>query len=259
MNNYLFPFNWASYFLRSKGRHGIHSPFVYELYDKVIVSHRIYYDFAPLEFLRQKLLTSTSLINTVDYGASGYRSETKKIKDIARKSSIATRKGRLLFRLVNFFQPETILELGTSLGLSTLYLAKGNVSGKIITIEGSPETAAFALKNFKLLKADNIEQVTGDFNSVLPGVLKRIKKIDFVFFDGNHKKEATLDYFHQCLSLAGDNSVFVFDDIRWSKGMLEAWKELVNDKKVTLSIDLFTMGLVFFYSGMEKQHFILRF
>jgi len=253
------PVHYLQYLLKAKGLHGTHSAFVYELYEKVIGSEVQYYDFAPIEHLRQTLLQSTESIEVVDFGAGAGGSTKRKVSDIARRSSIHERQGQLLFRLVNFLQPKTMLEIGTSLGVSTLYQAKACPTANFITMEGSPETAKIAARNFGLLKAPNIKQVIGNFDETLPKALQSISSLDYVFFDGNHRKEPTLNYFHQCLPLANDGAVFIFDDIRWSEGMYEAWQEIIKEPDATVTIDLFSFGLVFFRKGQVKQHFTVKF
>jgi hypothetical protein len=253
------PAHYVNYLFKAKGLHGTHSAFVYELYEKVIGNTTTYYDFAPIEHLRKILLRSAETIEVVDFGAGAGGSTKRKVSDIAKRSSIPRKQGQLLFRLVNFLQPKTMLEMGTSLGISTLYQAKACPTANFITMEGSPQTAAIATRNFGLLKAINIKQVTGNFDETLPAVLKSIPSLDYVFFDGNHRKEPTLNYFHQCLPLASDSAVFIFDDIRWSQGMYEAWQEIIKEPIATVTIDLFSFGLVFFRKGQVKQHFIMKF
>ncbi len=245
--------------LKAKNLHGTHSAFVYEFYRKVIEGDLQFYDFDPIEHLRSRLLHTADVIEVVDFGAGAEGSKLRKVKDIALKSSVPPKQGRMLFRLVNFMQPKVMLEMGTSLGISTLYQAKACPHSVFITMEGSPQTASIASQNFKLLKADNIKQVTGNFDETLPQVLKTVSSLDYVFFDGNHRKEPTLNYFKQCLPLASDGCVFVFDDIRWSEGMYEAWSEITKEPSVTVTIDLFSFGLLFFRKGQAKQHFTLKF
>lgn len=249
--------------MRAKTLHGTHSAFVYEMYQKVVQGDVEYYDFAPIEHLRSILKQSDETIDVMDYGAGGKHFDKlsvthRKVSDIARRSAIPSLQGRVLFRLANFMQPKTILEIGTSLGISTLYLAKACPNANFITLEGSPETAKFASKNFQLLKANNIKQVVGNFDETLPQVLKSVSSLDFVFFDGNHKKEPTLNYFKQCLPFAGENSVFIFDDIRWSVGMYQAWQEIIKEPTATVSIDMFSFGILIFRKGQVKQHFTLK-
>ena len=168
--------------------------------------------------------------------------------------------GQFLFRLAYHFKPNTILELGTSLGITTSYLAFANQNSKVITIEGCTNISSEAKNCFQSLGLNNIETVVGNFDSVLSSRLKtQDSRFDFVFFDGNHKKKPTLNYFNQCLSHATNDSVFIFDDIHWSDEMEEAWEEIKSHPKVIVTIDLFFLGLVFFRKEQAKENFVLRF
>jgi predicted O-methyltransferase YrrM len=160
---------------------------------------------------------------------------------------------------VNRFSPEHTLELGTSLGITTLYLSLPKQQNQIITLEGCPETAALALANFRRLKRTNIELLSGEFSDTLPLALKKLPRLDLVYFDGNHRKEPTLNYFETCLPQATEDSIFIFDDIHWDPGMESAWEEIKKHHRVSLTIDLFELGLVFFRRGMVKQDFVLKY
>lgn len=260
MNILSFLFNYLKYLLLSKTAHGIHSPFVFELYNEVINKKSRYYAFDKIEQLRQNLLISQKEIEVKDLGTG--KSGKKAIREIAERSAKNSKYGELLFRIGNYFKPDSILELGTSLGIGTSYLASANLNAKTLTIEGCPNTAKEARKNFESLGLKNIEIIVGDFNSVLPAVLSGTghrASGTLVFFDGNHRKEPTLNYFTQCLELANNDSVFVFDDIHWSNEMEEAWKEIKQHPQVSVTIDLFFLGLVFFRKEQVKEHFIIRY
>lgn len=261
MKNLLIAYHYIIYRLKSTNEHGVHSPFVFELLTNVVYNTSDYYVYRKIEALREELLLSNQLIQTEDLGAGSQfqKNNFKKIKDIAKNAAKSEKYAQLLFRLVNHFQPSCVLELGTSLGISTAYLASANSKIKIISIEGCPETAKVASQNFKKLELENIEQVVGNFNNVLSAIVSKQDKIDFVLFDGNHRKKATLDYFHTCLEKMNENSVFVFDDINWSDEMREAWKEIKDHRQVTVTIDLFFLGIVFFRKEQVKQHFMIKF
>lgn len=261
MRKIQFIFNYLFYRFTSQTKHDIHSPFVFDLLTNVIEDTTPFYAYAEIEALRKELLRSKELIPVTDYGAgsSFNNSHHRRIKDIVRHVSKMPKYGQLLFRIVNHLHPQTLLELGTSLGISTLYQAKPSSQSKLITIEGCPETARLAARNFRKLSAENIELMVGNFDKVLPKALQELKKTDYVFFDGNHRKEATIRYFEQCLPFIHNNTLFVFDDIHWSKEMEEAWKYIQNSPHVTITIDLFFLGLVFFRKEQGKQHFVIRF
>lgn len=247
-------------FARHKGGHGIHSPFVFELLTEIIEDQSLYYAYFDIAELRYELLTSRQTIQVRDAGAgSQVLKSSRKVKNIIKHSSIRLKHGELLFRLVNHFQPRYILELGTSVGISALYLAAPSSRAQVHTIEACPETAKIARQNFQIMGFDHIELHTGLFDQVLPRLTKELPQIDFVFFDGNHQKQPTLNYFEQCLPLATHQSVFVFDDIHWSDGMEAAWKQIISHPKVTVSIDLFSLGIVFFRPELQQQNFVIRY
>jgi len=245
----------------SKG-HGIHSPFVFDLVDKVFIDDRNFYVFPLIEAAREELLYNNSTINVTDFGAGSRVNQnlTRTISSIAKSSLKSPKFGQLLFRLVNYFGSSTILELGTSLGITTSYLAAANHNGLVITMEGAPEIAKQAQHHFQHIGLHNIEQVVGNFDTTLANVIQKNKSLDFVFIDGNHRFEPTLRYFNMLKPNLHEYSVLVFDDIHWSKEMELAWAAIKNDESVTLTIDLFFIGLVFFRKEQkEKQHFIVQF
>jgi predicted O-methyltransferase YrrM len=220
-----------------------------------------YYVYENIEKLRAGLLQSEKEINILDFGAGSTinKSNQRKVKDIAKNSAKIPKFGQLLFRLVNKFQPQVMIELGTSLGISTIYQAAANQNSKFITLEGCPETAQQAKENFEKLDVKNVEQVIGNFDTTLPKTLQGLNKLDYVFFDGNHRKDATLQYFYRCLPLINNDTLFVFDDIHWSDEMEIAWMQIKQHPDVILTVDLFFVGLVFFRKEQPKQHFTIRF
>jgi predicted O-methyltransferase YrrM len=252
---------YIHFFLHSKDEHGVHSPFVFNLYTSVIKPADPYYIFAEIEACRSALLTSKEEIVTEDMGAGSkvHNSAKRKIKDIARYSLKDTKTAQLLFRLVNYFNPRQIVDLGTSLGITTLYLAAPNPNSTVYTFEGCKETLAVARRNFNQFGYTHIRPVAGNIDHSLPECIKKVSSLDFVFFDANHRLAPTLRYFTLCLTKAHTHSVFVFDDIYWSAEMAEAWRQIKAHPQVTLTIDLFRVGLVFFRKEQPKQHFKLRF
>ena len=258
MKKISFLLRYIHYRLKATNQHGIHSPFIFSLYNNVINQKGNYYAFERIEYLRKKLLILKREIDVTDLGTG--KSGKRSIGEITSKAAKSKKYGELLFRLVNHFKPDTIVEMGTSLGISTSYLASVSPTITVVTIEGCPHTAKEAGNNFKSLQLKNIEQVVGDFKITLPAVLSQIKKDSrtLFFFDGNHQKEPTLNYFHQCLEIANENSIFIFDDIHWSKEMEDAWEGIKKQPAVTITIDLFFLGLVFFRKEQAKENFTLK-
>lgn len=253
---------YLTFWWKSGNAHSIHSPFVFQLYTQVIAIEKEYYCFEILENLRQSLLADDTLLEINDLGA-GSKNLTfaqRTISQIAKNSISNPKTARLLFRLVDYFQPKTILELGTCLGLTTLYLSEAAPKeAKIYTFEGAETLAVQAKKLFKkeITKqtTHNIELIIGNLDATLAKKVSELGQIDFVFFDANHQKKPTLHYFEICLSKAHENTVFVFDDIYWSAEMQDAWQAIQQHPQVTLTIDLFHVG--WYFSGKSNPNSIL--
>jgi predicted O-methyltransferase YrrM len=247
--------------LKSKTRHGLHSPFVYNLTDKVIYDFKAREVYDMIEELRQELLKDERSITITDLGAGSLvnNNRQKKIKQLAKNALKPAKLAQLIHRFAEEFKPRNIIELGTCLGLTTSYLATAVPGARVITVEGCPNTAGVAKENIAKLQLSNTEVLTGNFDDVLPDIIKKEKELDFVFIDGNHRKEATLDYLGLCLPAVNESSVLIFDDIYWSKGMEEAWEQIKAHPQVTVTIDLFWIGLVFFRKGQAKEHFKIKF
>ena len=247
--------------LTAKTRHGIHSPFVYNLVDKVIYDFKPRTDYKQIEQLRKSLLSDEREITITDLGAGSHINNNKKklVRQLAKNALKPKKLAQLIYRISNDNKPKNIIELGTCLGLTTAYLAKAMPEANIISIEGCPQTAEIARENLTKLEIDNVRLLTGNFDTVFPGIINETDSLDFVFVDGNHRKEATLNYFNWCLSKVNDNTVLIFDDIYWSKGMKEAWEEIKSNPRVSVTIDLFWIGLVYFKTDQEKEHFRIKF
>lgn len=250
------------FFSSHKRGYGIHSPFVYQLIRRVFLDKTDYGAYTYLRQARTDYLHSREIITVRDYGAGhGNRplSRQRTVRDIIRHSATRPRYSRLLFRLVHYFKPQTILETGTSLGTGTLSLALGNSQAQVFTIEGDPASATLAEKLFRHYGLENISIFKGLFSVKLPEILPAVEKTDFIFMDGHHDEEATIHYFDMILPYIHDKSILVLDDIHWSSGMERAWAIIRNHPRVTLTIDIFQMGLVFFDPGLSRQIFIIRF
>ncbi|MFT4154652.1 O-methyltransferase [Parafilimonas sp.] len=257
-------FKYVKYWLTaSNGKgHGIHSPFVFDFINNVLNDKREFDSFRFIENVRAGLRDNDTEINVPDFGA-GSRMQLhnkRKISAIARSSLKPKKFSQLLFRIVHYYKPKNILELGTSLGITTSYLSAANPSAQIITMEGAPEVAATAKNNFKQLHLSNIRVIEGNFDDNLLSVISQLSSVDLAFIDGNHRKAPTLDYFCQLLAAAGRSAIFIFDDIHWSREMEAAWGEIKAHPSVTLTVDLFFIGLVFFRTEQKiKQDFVIRF
>ncbi|HHB79897.1 MAG TPA: class I SAM-dependent methyltransferase, partial [Saprospiraceae bacterium] len=215
-----------------------------------------------LEALRQKMLHVETQMEFVDFGAGSRdlgKNTTRKIKDVARTSLISPLKAKWMFRLLNFLKPTNILEIGTSLGLSALYMQAAALDAQLITLEGNPDSAQVAKRNFSIFPyAKHIEVEVGRFEELLTPALQKLGQVDFIFMDGNHQEIPTLAYFEQIRPFLSEKSVIVLDDIYWSEGMAKAWNTLRNDAQVTVSVDMYYFGILFFRKeNKEKEHHIL--
>ncbi|MCX6271161.1 MAG: class I SAM-dependent methyltransferase [Bacteroidetes bacterium] len=229
--------------LSAGNAHSIHSPFLFQLYTRVI---------------KRKVKDRREFIFNEEKGGVSREGKASP-RQLVKRHSAGIRKGKLLYKLVNHFKPGNLLELGTNLGVSTAFLALGNSRGRLISLEGSGELAGIAGQNLDHCGFSTVEIMEGCFEQILPKVLGLLDHVDFVYFDGDHREMSTFEYFKLCSQHANDFSVFVFDDIHWSPGMEKAWGRICSDEKVSLSVDLFFTGLVFFRKELSKQHFCLRF
>jgi len=251
------------YFTASNGNgHGMHSPFVFEFITKILNDKTVYPAYEKVEALRNQLLNDNRILEIEDFGAGSVidKKNRRSISSIAKNAAKPKKFGQLLYRIVKHYQPATILELGTSLGITTSYLSLANPGARLITMEGSTELVEAGKQNFKAIELKNIELIEGNFDHTLTSVVRGLSTVDFSFIDGNHRQEPTERYFNDLLTKTNNDSVLVFDDIHWSSEMEAAWETIKNDSAVTCSIDLFFIGIVFLRKEFkEKQHFTIRY
>jgi hypothetical protein len=246
---------------KHSGGHGIHSPFLFDLLTNVIENTGRYYAYGKIADLRFSYLSDNLEVKKLDFGAGSKvnTGEFLKVCDIAKNAAIQPKYGELLFRLVEFFKPATVLELGTSLGISTAYLASPSSKTTVWTIEGNPELSAIAREKLREFRITNINFHVGQFDHCLPEVLNKIGKPEFVFFDGNHAYEPTTRYFDLVSKHLPDGSVLIFDDIYWSAEMTKAWQFIISKLEFGISIDIFQLGIIIWNKKFLKQHYIIRF
>lgn len=255
--------SYVRYYFRSKSRYVIHSPFAYQLIHDIFHDKTANFELKKLDETKKQLFKRTTAIETTDLGAGAgnkhYTTYIDMLGKIARRRSPGTRSLYVLFKLSRHFRPDYILEFGTSVGISTSYIGRACQFKKFVSMEGCAVLAAYANDYFKELELSEIEVKVGDFDVILDKTLDEFKQLDLVFVDGNHRKRQTLDYFARCLKKTHEHSIIIFDDIHWSVEMEEAWMIIKKNKKISVTIDLFTMGIVFFRKGISKQDFIIRY
>ncbi|PWI31489.1 methyltransferase [Flavobacteriaceae bacterium LYZ1037] len=247
---------YIQFLLKSTNQHGVHSPFVYDLVTKCFYNKTQYPEYRDLKAYRKALLANKELLKITDLGSGSKvtNNSSRAISSIAKHSGTSFKRAKLLFRLSNYFEYQNVLELGTSLGIATQALHLGNPKANITSIEGCPRVS----KTAKTYLGDHasINLLVGDFDTHLDALEQTT--CDFVFFDGNHDKEATLRYFDKLLPKIHNDTLFLFDDIYWSKGMTEAWETIKKHPQVTVTIDTFFWGLVFFRTEQVKEDFVIR-
>lgn len=245
---------------KAGSKHSVHSPFVFDLCERVFEDNRRFHSFLEIEALRKQRSKEKSLVKIIELGAGSKHniSRERSVGDLVKNVAIPPKYGQLLFKLVEVLQPKTILEMGTSIGFSALYLHKAKPSAAMITLEGNPYVAHIAKQHFDQLAAASIQINVGPFEETLAKALHQLQTVELAFIDGNHTYDATMAYFKSILPYTSDKSCLIFHDIHWSKGMRKAWDEISSNEKVVFSIDLFEMGILFFNHGVPKQHFILN-
>ncbi|AQS93459.1 hypothetical protein BXQ17_04880 [Polaribacter sp. BM10] len=250
---------YLQFLLKSSNQHGVHSPFVYNIVTMGLYIKKSKKLWTKFKNIKQQLLDNKKIIEVTDFGSGSkvFKNNKRQVSKIAKVAGISNKKASVLLKIVTYFKPLNILEFGTSLGLSTSVFKIANHSAKITTLEGCQETSKIAKNLFESNNFKNIEITVGDFSKTLKTSIKD-RKFDVIYFDGNHTKEATLKYFNDCLPTKHNDSIFIFDDIYWNQEMQEAWLKIKNDKNVTVTVDLFYFGLVFFRKEQAKEHFKIR-
>lgn len=253
-------FDFLVYFFSSGNKHSVHSPFIFDFVNNVLNARKNKPTYHEIELIRSKMMRSKTLIKVLPLGASKNKeTRTESLKSVVDRTSKSAKYAELLERICNYYQPQYAIEIGSSVGISTLYQASGISQGYLFSLEGNPDSLKIARHNAEKLEFGHVQFIEGVFDETLPAVVQQLPRLDYVFFDGNHTMEATLKYFETCLQKAHRGSIFIFDDIRWSDNMQRAWEKIKNHPQVMVTVDLFFMGIVFFRTEQEKEHFTLRF
>jgi predicted O-methyltransferase YrrM len=191
---------------------------------------------------REETKNSKRKIEVTDFGAGSKRLGNSRTIQSIYKTSVANRKWqRFMHQLIVDKKAVEILEMGTSLGFSTVYLSQAT-KGKVTTIEACPATYDEAKNLFDKLEVSNIEAVNDTFSNYFEDVEK--KKFDFIYLDGHHDGEAVLQYIEQLKPSMAQSTLILVDDIRWSAGMFAAWNKLLVDDYFSEKNDLFRMGIL---------------
>lgn len=251
---------YLKHLIHAGGPHSVHSPSVFELLTQVLVTERKFQCFEKIEIQRAALFQDKRSIRVNDLGAGSRvaKNDIRKISAIAKYVLQNKKCAQSIFKIAEHYRPDTIIELGTSLGITTSYLASISRNTQVYSIEGSSEIAAIGRESLQNLGLDNVEIVTGSFETILPELLKKNGRADLILIDGNHRYAPTIKYFEEILPYCHENSILIFDDIHWSSEMEKAWEEIRTNNKIKISVDFFHFGLLMFNKVQEKQHFCLR-
>ncbi|WP_420386093.1 O-methyltransferase [Roseivirga sp.] len=251
--------SFIRYWLLKTDEHSLHSPSIFQLYTEVIKNgHKTLLD--EVEVLRRRLVKNSSQVEVTDFGAGSRVNQTnyRTLGEIAKNASTPASFSALLRQFILHFQYQSVLELGTSLGLNTLYLSEPE-NVKVTTFEGDPTIARQAENHFQQFDRKNIRLIQGNIDETLPNYLNGVDQIDLAYIDANHRFEPTVRYFEQVLSKTQDHGLIVLDDIHWSKEMNQAWTAIQKHPKVQVSIDLFEAGLLLFDPKLTKADYTLHF
>ena len=253
-------YKYLLFFRRAQTANDLHQPLVYAFARAVLEDKRVFYAFLQIRAFRRRLLQQDNLLAVNDLGAGSKvnTADRKSVGTLIRYSALSEKEGILLFRMVQFFKPQSVLELGTSLGISALYLKLGSKKTPLTTVEGSPEIARKALQHLNHMSAGEVEVKDTSFDMALKELSEQKKQFDFFYIDGDHRGEAMLTYIENCKKLATRRYVIVLADIYWSDDMERAWNKICHEADVPLSIDLFYFGLLVFDPRIRiKQHYCL--
>ncbi len=249
---------YIRFLFSATNQHSVHSPFIFDFVTKCLYDKKEYEAYSQLSDYRNALKRNNEDLEITDFGSGSrvFKSNTRTVKAIAKNSGTPLKRTKLFYRLTQYFKPKNTLELGTSLGIATQAMALGYLKNQITSIEGCPNVSSHTKLQLKDFKVENAKVETGEFKNLIPQLEK--ENFDLVFFDGHHSEEATIQYFTMLLPKASNNSLFIFDDIYWSKGMTKAWEHIKSHESVTVTVDTFYLGFVFFRKEQAKEHFKIR-
>ncbi len=249
---------YLKYIFTAKGRHGIHSPFVYAFVTNCIPTKIEKKFLIARKKLFKNLKNNSTTLEINDFGSGSKKlGKSRTISSIFRTSSSKGKFSLLLYRIAHYYKPKNTLEFGTSLGIGSIHLSKGNEQGVITTVEACENTRFYAKNNLKKMEINNVESILSTFENFID--IYKGEKFDLVFIDGHHDGIALLQYLEKLKPLTHNDTLIILDDIRWSSSMLGSWKTIINDPFYHVSIDLFRMGIITPRSQQTKEHFTIRF
>jgi predicted O-methyltransferase YrrM len=235
----------------SKARHwkgfGIHSPFAYSFVKDVIYDNFRYPEYAKVNSITKQIKKEIKDAHITSPNKTSYVD--------ALKIGVRRKERRLLFRIVKAFKLPKIIELGTGAGFSTSSMALANEKSNIVTLDNNSDLQCVVKKVFEKELDTTTTFITQSFDEVLEDILQQEGLHGMVFVDGNHKKEATINYFETIMKHATPETIIAFHDIHWPEEMNDAWNYIKKDARVKITFDLFNIGIIFFNPGLQKQDY----
>ena len=251
--------SYLNYWLDAVDKHSLHSPFLFDFYTKVVKQQAS--DVEDLRSIRQKLSRDDRTINVTDLGSGSVHMQDsdRRISDISRITTSSDKFSTLYSRIIRHYKFKNVIELGTSLGINAIYLAKASDEVEVTTFEGSSEIASVARSLFHDNGVTNVRLVEGNIDVTLEPYLETIKQLDFALIDANHRFEPTVHYLEMLTKRIHARSVIAIDDIHSSPAMEYAWHAIQKHKLVQTTVDLYRCGLVFFNPSLTRQNVVLQF
>jgi hypothetical protein len=258
LNQYWYRFHkFFTHYILAKNEHSIHSPFVFNLYTEIIQAINFPF-YLEIETHYYKLLNDTTIIKNDNPGV-GTKKNSLPIGNLIGSSVKALPWRKLICRITAERKPQVIVELGTSAGITSAYLALTCKDAHIYTFEANPLLIAKAKKMFEEYQINNITIIEGNIDDTLAPFISSIDKIDVAYIDANHRYCATKHYYELLEKKCGEDSLLIIDDIYWSKEMTKAWNEIRQAPSISIDIDLWQIGLLYIKPNQHKESFKLKF
>jgi len=248
---------FISYFFNVVDQHSIQAPFAYKFFNKLKESIKASNAIEIIEQERERFFLDNSNVTGDDFGAGSKVKHASRISSIARHGISSRKDSIFLHEIANIAKSEICIELGTSLGIATSYLANSKSVSRIYSFEGNEVLVKNAKKLFKKLNIDKVQLMQGNIDDELPAFLETIDTFDLVIIDANHTRNALINYYQLLKSKINPSGIIVIDDIRWSTGMYAGWRNIIQRQEVSISMEFLNKGLLFFEKGIQKQHYVL--
>ncbi|MCF8236593.1 MAG: class I SAM-dependent methyltransferase [Saprospiraceae bacterium] len=234
-----------TYYWQARTAYSMHSPLLYSFCREVLDDRRSFYAFEEIEIWRYHLLHESSELHVVDLGAGGQDAldQNRIVSSIAKTSLSPPWKCRYLFRMVLWWKPDLLLEFGTSLGVSTAYLAAASIHTPLITVDGSDSHLQLARKGWNKLGLDHIEEWNLSFQQAIQRIPWDQHGRILIYLDGDHRPARVLEILQTIQEKTRHPFLVIIDDIRWSDDMWAGWQEWRSAFQSGAWLDLYQVGI----------------